>query len=211
MKYLSQLSPAECLLVLNGSDISIKELLKYTFLDLVLKRVLKVVEVEKPISSREGTRIYKYIKRGKAFNSYYPMEHEQAFLATFKKERDSEILMRHFVRIFFRMTGTESHYKSTLYKYPGIRSYFPQNWLQRVTGVSAGTPERLETAKKINAEIKELEQSLPNLLKNDRFKAAEILEKIKGNVFLLKNTETSLHEQVEKELTYELRDYLNRY
>lgn len=208
MKYLSELSPAECLLMLKGNTVPVKDLLKYTFLDLVLKRVLQVVEVEKPISNREGTRVYKYIKRGKAFNTYYPLKHEQAFLSTFAKERDSEILMRHFVKIFYRKTGSEFHLKSILYKYPAIKKYFRRNVFQRILGRPANTPARLEAASNIRREITELENSLPLLLQADRLKAAMILEKIKGNVFLLKDTETSLHDHVEKELSYELRKYM---
>jgi hypothetical protein len=206
MKHLSQLSPAECLLVLNGNNIPMKELLKYTFLDLVLKKVLQVVEVEKPISLREGTRSYKYIKLGRNFKSYYPLDHEQVFLVPFTKDSKNAILIRHFIKTGYDNIKNEAHYKSILYNYPNIKKYFRRNFFQRLFGGSQGTFARLETARQIQTEIKELEQKLPYLLINDRIMAAEIMEKIKGNVFLLKDTETSLHQQVEKELAYELRN-----
>jgi len=206
MKHLSELSPAEALLVLNGNTVSMKELLKYTFLDLVLKRVLKVVEVEKPISSREGTRSYKYIKLGRNFKTYYPLQHELIFLAPFSKG-ENEILIRHFIKIGYNNIRNEIQYKNMLYDYPNLRKYFKRNFFQRLFGGSESTNARLELAKQIKAEIKELEQSLPGLLQNDRLRAAEIMERIKGNVFLLQDTETSLHKQVEKELEYELRHH----
>lgn len=206
MKHLSQLSPAECLLVLNGNDVPMKELLKYTFLDLVLKKVLQVVEVEKPISIREGSRSYKYIRLGRNYKTYYPKDHEYVFLAPFNKEEKVEILIRHFIKIGYDSIGNEIHYKNIIYSYPSLKRYFKRNIFQKLFGGSRSTSARLETARQIKAEIKELEQKLPFLLLNDKLKAAEIMERIKGNVFLLKNTETSLHEQVEKELAYELRN-----
>ena len=205
MKYLSQLSPAETLLVINGNDISLKELLKYTFLDLVLKKVLQVVEVEKPISSREGTRSYKYIKLGKNFKTYYPKEHEQVFLLPFAKSDNKEILIRHFIKIGYGNIRNEGAYKNILYRYPGLKPYFKRNLFQRLFGGSQSTSVRLEMSQKLRAEIKDLEINLPLFLISDRLKAAEIMERIKGNVFLLKDTETSLHSQIEKELAYEMR------
>jgi hypothetical protein len=205
MKHLSQLSPAECLLVLNGNSVPMKELLKYTFLDLVLKKVLQVVEVEKPISSRDGSRNYKYIKPGRNFKTYYPLDHEQVFLIPFEKDGQAAILIRHFIKTGYNNIKTEAQYKGVLYNYPNLKKYFKRNFFQRLFGGSQSTTARLETARQINVEIKELELKLPYLLVNDRMQAADIMEKIKGNVFLLKDTETSLHQQVERELAYELR------
>lgn len=206
MKYLADLSPAECLLVLNGDDISLKELLKYTFLDLVLKKVLQVVEVDKAINKREGLRTYKYIKLGKNFNTYYPMAHEHVFLQPFASEKKAQILLRHFIKMGYSNIRNEAHYKNTLYNYPAIKKYFTRTLFQKLFGGSASTSARLESARAIKAEIAELEKKLPNLLNNDRMQAALIMERIKGNVFLLKDTETSLHSQIERELAYELRN-----
>lgn len=206
MKHLSQLSPAECLLILNGSRVSMKELLKYTFLDLVLRRVLQVVEVEKPISLREGSRTYKYIKLGINFKTYYPRDHEQVFLMPFQKSDQNAILIRHFIKLGYNNIHSETHYKSILYSYPNLKRYFSRTIFQRLFGGSKSTAIRLETARQIQLEIKELEQKLPFLLLNNNIEAAEIMERIKGNVFLLKDTETSLHEHVERELSYELKN-----
>ena len=47
MKYLSQLTPAETLIILKDKDTRLKEVLKVTLMDLLLKQVLKIEEVYK--------------------------------------------------------------------------------------------------------------------------------------------------------------------
>ncbi|MHB1278691.1 MAG: hypothetical protein ACYC1Q_09845, partial [Bacteroidia bacterium] len=76
MKHLSKFLPAETLLLLEDKNASIKELLKITFMDLLLKQVLELTTISKQASRREAVRYYKYVNRGKNFGKYTALKHE---------------------------------------------------------------------------------------------------------------------------------------
>ena len=67
--YLSQLSPAETLFLTDEKAL-LKDFLKITLLDLILKKVLKTIEVTRTPSVAEGTLIYTYVTAGPNFKTH---------------------------------------------------------------------------------------------------------------------------------------------
>ena len=83
MKYLSQLTPAETLIILKDKDTRLKEVLKVTLMDLLLKQVLKIEEVYKQTGRTDEQRLYEYIETGKNVRFYNALPHENVFLNIF--------------------------------------------------------------------------------------------------------------------------------
>jgi len=89
LKYLSRLTPAEVLIILEGEKTPLSDLLKYTFIHLLFKHVLSIVEVQRQPSSRDPVRQYKYIRIGGNFRSYESKLHERVFLSIFQAKSES--------------------------------------------------------------------------------------------------------------------------
>lgn len=204
MNQLSKLSPAETLLVLQGENASIKELLKVTFMDLLLKQVVRTVEVQKQPSSRDPVRIYNYVEAGKNFLTYQPLPHENIFLAPFQKSDDVQILFRHIVKIGYQNAKSERKLHAILRQSPNVNRCFSQNIFQSIFGEFSLTTIGQELKIKVEAEIAQLEEELPRLIVDDHQKALDILKVIKGNIFLLTNIEFDLLKQIDKELIAEM-------
>ena len=96
--YISTYTPAENLMLASGPNVQLKELLKGTFLDLLIKGVLTVTEVEKYIASRNMTFVYRYVSQGPGFKVYRPHEHEVLFINALKNHKDP-VLLRHYIKI----------------------------------------------------------------------------------------------------------------
>jgi hypothetical protein len=70
MKNLSKLSPAETLLLLEGKEVKLRDLLKVTLMDLFLKQVLQTTEIANTSHTGSETFSNTYIIRGNNFLVY---------------------------------------------------------------------------------------------------------------------------------------------
>jgi len=211
VKQLSILSPAETLLVLQDKKASLKELLKVTFMDLLLKQVFRTLEVQRQANSREAVRFYTYIETGKNFLTYKPLPHENVFLTPFQKSSDVQVLFRHMVKIGYQNAKSENELHNIIRLNPNIDKCFNRNLVQTIFGGFNITADGLELRNKIKEEISQLEILLPPLVLNDHQKTLDILKDIKGNVFLLTNIEFDLLKQIDKELLAEMNKPDNNY
>lgn len=205
MIHLSKLLPAETLLLLEDKKADIKELLKITFMDLLLKQVLEITTVAKQSSSsRDRVRYYKYIKRGKNFSKYRPLDHEIVYLSPYLKSSSIKILFQHLIKMGFQNAKTETHYILSVRNSPSINSHFTKNFFQALFGGFSLSHEGLELRSKITLEIRQLENDLPSIIDTDSNKALEILNLIGGNIFLLKCIDFSILKQIDSEILAEM-------
>lgn len=188
MKHLTQLSPAEAQLVLYGRKASIKELLKSTFMDLILKQALSMFEVERQPQRNDDIRIYKYIKTGQNFITHKPKPHEEVFLESFRRDRDLKILFRNIVRIGYQKSKSINEYQYLLFKSPYLKSCFYQNLFQKIFWGFQHSEKGNQLKSEIQAEIRALDKELSG----NREKSYEILKAIHGNILLLTNFDFSL-------------------
>lgn len=204
MKHLSKFQPAETLLLLEDKKADIKELLKITFMDLLLKKVIEITTVSKQSSSRDKVRYYKYVVRGKNFLKYRPLEHEIVYLSPYQKSSSIKILFQHLIRMGFQNAKSESKYVSAVRQSRNVNYYFTKNILQTVFGGFSISQDGTELRNKIKTEIAQLEKDLPSIIHSDKEKALQILNTIGGNIFLLKNIDFSLLKQIDSEILAEM-------
>lgn len=200
VKYLSTLTPAEVLFALQGKSASLRELLKVTFMDLLLKQVLKTIDIQRNTRSNSRIRNYQYVCVGKNFNSHRPLPHETIFLAPFQRNKNVEILFRHVVKLGYENAKSEAKLHAKLSKSPNIASCYKSNFLQSLVGGFSITTEGIELRTELNGEISLLERQLPIVIAEDQEKAQEILKTIHGNVFLIATIDLNALTQIDATL-----------
>ncbi|WP_026703902.1 hypothetical protein [Flavobacterium soli] len=197
MTHLSKFTPAELFFLLRKERRRyLKELLKVTFLDLLLKQILVITEVEKEVG--RTTQIYRYVEDGRRFFGYRPLDHEAIFIDPFRKDNDIRILFQSMVKIGFQNAKNFSHYKAIIINRLISTGHISQNIFQQIFGLYSLTNQGLDIESKIRTEIHQLEKELPTLIKSTDERATEILKTINGNVFLIDNIRMDLIDYINK-------------
>lgn len=202
MKYLSELTPAENL-ILTKDNVSHQELLKVTLIDLILKKVLKIFEVERQPHIKQPIRIYKYLAIGENFNNYQSKNHERIFLTAFAKDNTIEILFANLVKIGYQNSRTLNDFKNDILKYPTLKKCFKQNIFQKLYYGYSFTEFGLEFGIKINKEIDFLNAEISDLNNIENQKAIDLIKIISGNIFLLSNINYDLLNEIDNDLAYQ--------
>ncbi|MCH2196072.1 hypothetical protein [Kordia sp.] len=209
MRLLSILTPAETELILENRTASFKDLMKLTFMDLLLKKVIKIVEVEKQSHPRNDSRVYTYIEKGKNFANCKPNPHESIYTTPFEEEDDIQILFHHFVKIGYEATGKSIGYKKKVKKTGNLDAFLKSSFFLNLFGMIRLNKQGEKTKKEISNYLKEVDSKINHLLENDKEKALEILLTIGGNIFLLKNLNFELLKNIDKQLLAQKRSESN--
>jgi len=162
MKYLSELTPAEVLILTRG-NVTQQEILKITFIDLLLKQVLKVFDVERQAHIRQKVRVYKYVGIGQNYNNYNSLNHERVFLSAFGADNTMEMLFRNLVKIGYQKSRTLSDLKNDIIKTPALKRCFGQNIFQKLFYGYSLTAYGNELKVKVQEEIQNLGNELSSI------------------------------------------------
>lgn len=200
MKLLSKITPAETILIKECSDAQLKNLLRFTFMDLLLKKVIKIVEVDKQPHPRDEVRTYTYVESGKNYSAYKPKNHELIFTSLFVEEEPIQILFKHFVKIIYDASGGKKNYRENIKSNKTLKHYFNQSFFINLFRFVRLTKEGENAKQEITTYLDEVDENIGNLLENDQKKALELLINIGGNIFLLKNLDFDLLKKLDKEL-----------
>lgn len=203
MKYLSELTPAE-VLILTKEKVTHQEILKITFIDLLFKEVLKTFQVERQPHIREVIRVYKYVRIGQNYNNYNSLNHERVFLSTFDSDNSLEILFRNLVKIGYQKSQTLTELKNDIIKTPNLKKCFSRNIFQRIFYGYSLTEYGIELKRKVQQEIQNLGNELSNINDIENQKAIELIKKIGANIFILINVDYELLQQIDKDLGIEI-------
>lgn len=212
MELLSKLTPAETHLILENSYADLKDLMKYTFMDLLLKRAIKTTQVKKQSHRNDRVRVYNYVIAGKNLPKYKPLPHEMIYLSPYYKSESIKILFRHLVTMGFQNSGGEKKFiRKYLMTTPNLQGHFENGYFNSLFGSVKLTDKGLDAQQRIKTTIAQLEKELPDIINTDKKKALEILLTVKGNIFLLKNLDFELLKQIDVQLMEEFqrqnRDY----
>lgn len=204
---LTHQTPAETLLLLYGERASLKELLKVTLMDLMLKKVIQSVNLFRIPKGNQKPRFYKYIMIDKNFPKYQPQLHELVFLAPFYVQNDQQILFRHLIAVGFQKSKSQNHYQQLVSQTQVLQKAFSQTVFQMLFGGRTLTIAGEELKKNAISEMLVMEEILPKQLSNEPKKALETLSKIQGNIFLLQNVLFDLKTEIEQDFMMELKRY----
>jgi hypothetical protein len=201
---LSQLRPAETLLLVHGRSVMLKDFLKVTLMDLLLKQVLTTLEVTRPGSSTEPAQPLTYVTVGKNFKGYSGEEFEEIFLSPFYKSPDGQVLFQNLIRIGHEHARNARHFMIMLLKSKSIRHYFSRGLMERVYGGFSMSQQGAQVSERLKHEVAEMENKLPFLLEHDPDRAMQVMKTIGGNIFVLKNIPIPRMKDIETYVSEEL-------
>jgi hypothetical protein len=203
MKHLSQLTPAETLIILHGEKAALSELLKFTFMDLLLKQVLVTKEIEKQANPKDPITSYKYVFTGNNFPAYQASPHENVLLSVYKKSSDTGVLFKNLVKIAYQNARYQGWYQVQVISNSNIKDLFSRNYFERWFGGFSYTQKGSQVKKEIQAEVAMIESAIGNAITTDKNKRLDLLKSIGGNIFLLKGLEFSLAQEIDEEILKE--------
>ncbi len=207
---LSKYTPAETLLLTKGSKVLLKDHLKYTLMDLLLKRVLvSTRKVYQPDPRSKATKMT-YISVGPLFKTYVPLFHEQVFTAPFVNGKRS-IQFKFIVKMAYEQAIKYSDYDDAILQSASINRLVKKNIFQRVFGGFSLTSEGHEIKELLKKELQVLNKDLPLLMEKDQKKALDLFLAIKGNIFLLENIDFQLLRSFDKEVAYLQKELSENY
>jgi hypothetical protein len=202
MTTLSQFSPAETLILLQGKKAKLKDLLKVTLMDLLLKQALQTLEIENS-GDKSGTT-NTYVIAGSNFKRYNYLPHEEVFLRPYLQTPGNQILFSNLVKIGYENTEYARYFVRLVFQNEKTRACFAQGLPKIFKGKFSLTSFGKRTVEDIKSEIRELDSKLSDLMHSNPDKALEILKTIRGNVFLVKGIDFKLMKQIEDQVIAEV-------
>ena len=157
MNDLRQLSPEECLFIMEGENVSFKELFKLCFLHLLLKEVVRVNIYEKTFPN-QLIRNYVYVLQGKHFHDYKTPACAQVLIRVFEGKSGKEILIKHVIKLAYLNAQSMKYYGSLLLQTPLMAQCFHQTWWQKIRGRFSITDVGLQYREKIKDQVFHAEQ-----------------------------------------------------
>jgi hypothetical protein len=195
---IAQFTPAETLFIRDGSSAMLKDLLRLTLMDLLLKQVLAIEEIERQPSPRDPVKAYRYIGKGKTFFSHKVLPHENVFISAFDSTKDRKFLFRNLVKISYENSESFKSYQTRLMESPNLHRLFERSFLQSIFGGFTYSTQGQSVQKEVLQNISQLETIIPKLMVQERSKGIEILKSIGGNVFLLTGLNFALAREIEE-------------
>jgi hypothetical protein len=203
MKQLSRLSPAEAILLIKEKDANLRELLKATFLDLLIRRVLKIEIVEVESRSSRHFRTNKYISIDTNFRSVKINDQNMCYLSPFLKNNDIQILFRHLVKMGFQNAKSTRHFQKELINTPNLAGFIKQNFIQSIFGGFNLTPSGETIKNDLKKEIISAEQKIIDLLDSNPKLALEELSKLGGHAIHFKQIDFNEINRLEYKIVFE--------
>jgi hypothetical protein len=202
MKNLSTLTPAETLLLTERKRVPLKDMLKVTMMDLLLKQILKTVEVQNG-SSQTSSISNTYVIAGNNFSYDKALAHEKIFLSPFIKNKNAEILFANVVKIAFENTGSEKAYNKLVRDSDALAECFVSGVPKLFRPFELNDNGRV-MSRELKAQLDSLSKTLPELMETNPDKALEVLKQIKGNIFLVKGIDFKRMAEIENAVIAEV-------
>lgn len=179
-------------------------------MDLLLKQVLQTKNVSSKAHARDKTRTYLYVESGKNFLTHKPLRHEEIFLSPYYSAPQIQILFKHLIAMGFQNSGGVKDYiQKRILSSPNMEGLFETGFFKRLFGILNRTQKAHELRTEILKTLEQLESTLPELIHSDQEKALKILLSIGGNIFLLKNLDFDLLNQIDNQLIKEFKRQYN--
>ncbi|WP_159017877.1 hypothetical protein [Algibacter sp. L3A6] len=199
MDILSKITPAETLLLKYGSSAELKDLMKYTFMDLLLKQVIKIDKVDRKVHPNDKyIRSYTYIVAGENLKKYKYNKHELIFLSPFLKSKSIQILFKNYFKMVFDLSKGSWSYKKLVRSSENIYPYFKSHFWAKLFRAIILTDKGALVRNDIVAYLNDLDRGIDKLMHDDKQKGLEVLLRIGGNVFLLKNLDFEFFKNIDK-------------
>jgi hypothetical protein len=205
MNQLTKLSPAETLVLLDYKKAKQVDLLKVTFMDLILKNVLQKTTIEKQKHPNDPIKTYEYIILNPTQRHYKALPHEEVFLSSFKKNPDIKILFKNMIKLGYQKSPSGPQLIKKVMSSPGLNGAFSlHGFWNRLLGKYHLTSKGVELRKQISSELKELKSKAKGDLSSGIKSIPNDWWMYGGNLFLLTSISVPLFLELDNNVMKEL-------
>jgi hypothetical protein len=170
-------------------------------MDLVTKQVLQLPNFDKKPVQGQATLGFAYVIIGRNFMREEPALHEMIFLFPFYKKLKATIRFRHLIQMAFSRTKGEEQFKlKFMLDSKALKPLIKIGFWQKVFGSFTWSEEGKQKKEEVVKYFNYLDKDLPQLMKDDKPKADQILNDIRGNVLLLNSFKFELLHLIGKEI-----------
>jgi hypothetical protein len=127
MIFFTALTPAENLIIRDQRQSSYKQMLELTFMDLLLKKVLKMeyVNDETTTSTDQLTKTkVAYVSKGENYHTYSPVPHEKLFMKPFITIVTTRILLGSLIKVLYENAEGPRNFRALVVLSPRVFNYF---------------------------------------------------------------------------------------
>jgi hypothetical protein len=197
METLKSLRPAEALVLLQGAKVQYRDLLKYTFVDLILRKVLK--QDERTHTQSDGQTVTtKWILTGEAYARHEIRLHEEVYLQLWHGNADMQVSLAQVVKAAFEKSRSKYHYcYQFVMKSPKLAGMYNIGFFKRLFKPMSLKPEGERLKARLQSDITTAESRLNQLLQNDKPAAVQFISEIGGNVMLLSGIDLEMLKELE--------------
>ncbi|WP_298424220.1 hypothetical protein [uncultured Kordia sp.] len=195
INYLSVLKPAATAILLAPTKTELKDVIRYTLLDLTLQKVLFLEQKFIKYNPNDAyAREVIIVETSKNFTNYYSSEYEKCFLSIINEENYFRLYL--YLRKIYYDAPLDSVMKRAIIKESNIENLFLDNIFLR----TFNTFRLNANGKKVRNELKQyiatIDKNIATIIQESPEQALQLLSFLKGNVFLLKNLTNELLEQI---------------
>lgn len=202
MEQLKNLTPAECLVLLEESSLTMRDFLKLTLIDLVMKSVFQIETRNSQANPKDPIRKNAYLAAGKNFHQYQAQIHEKLFIEPFRKNPETTFFLRTYVKIVVQNAGDGYTYmRRTIQDNLIFSKYLKTTFWNRLLGRIRLNEHGVRQQQRLREELVVLGKLLAEL--NDYRRRSEIAERIApiiGNIFLLYEVDPKFAELIDSVL-----------
>ncbi len=185
MTVLTQFTPAETLVLTNGSSATLRQLLKVTFLDLIMKQVLKTKSPTYELDAEGTNTAEKYVVPGGRFFGYPAKPHEQFLLQPFYDYPNTSLLFKYVVELSYKGTRSKGRFFAAICGSPAMEGLVTRSFFNKLFGTITITPAGREKAAELKKALQNAEERLPVLSRTNRSAALAMTALLGGAVLLL--------------------------
>ena len=201
MELLSRITPAETLMLLKPTDSRMRDLMKFTVMDLILRQVLFVEHLQR--KTVQGNRMigYLYVFAGRNFRREKPTLHEMVFLYPYYKRPRAKIIFHHLLQMAYSHAKNEEHFKRKyLLDSAPLRELIHIGFWQQVFGSFSLSEEGKKKRDEVILYFNRLDSELPDHINQKDDMAKALIRQIKGNVLLLNSIRFELLDLIGREI-----------
>jgi hypothetical protein len=175
MTLLEDWTPAEVLLMTEGSSARLRSALEATLAHLLQRRVLRI--------ERETDGEGSYLRRGEAFASVRPLRHEEVFLGPFRARQSDRLLLANAVQVAFERARNAKHFFRLVGSSPRLAGCFRHGFLDLFLAYPGRRSERgSKLAAALQRELDSVERALAEPV--DGAQRAQMIERYAGHLAL---------------------------
>jgi len=192
LEKLAKFKPAQIELLINTRKSDLKTLLKLTFFDLLFKQVLIVKK--KYLQSRPSAPVREVliVETGDRFSEYKNRNDFESYFLNRIDEETYHYLIP-YLRGIYKVIPSENHFKRHILD-DDLTSYIKNDFFLKLFGSIRLNHIGKDLSINFKNCLKEVDANILDLIGNHPKKAITVINKLKGNIFLLENLNFELFE-----------------